>query len=55
MTYRDDTDGLRAYIDFCLQHGAFYDAIASLDDIRGDVAKSRANHTRLAHKGWTLP
>ncbi len=42
---------LDEYIAFCHEHGAFYDVLVSLDDIRGDVAKSRANHQRMLDAG----
>lgn len=42
---------LGAYIDFCLEHGAMYERIANLDDIRGDVARSQANHHRMLDAG----
>jgi hypothetical protein len=42
---------LDAYIAFCLEHGAFYERIANLDDIRGDIDKSRRNHARMLDAG----
>lgn len=39
------------FVDFCLQHGAFYDVISNLDDIRGDVSRSQSNHRRLVDAG----
>jgi len=42
---------LDEYIAFAQQHGQFYAAIANLDDIRGDVARSRANHQRMLDAG----
>lgn len=42
---------LGAYIAFAQQHGAFYDALVSLDDIAGDVDRSRANFRRMLDAG----
>lgn len=42
---------LSAYTDFCVEHGAFYDAIINLDDIRGNVDKSLANLAHLRDAG----
>lgn len=42
---------LGAYIAFAQQHGQFYAAIANLDDIRGDVARSQANHRKMLDAG----
>lgn len=42
---------LDAYIAFCLEHSSFYDRIANLDDIRGDVARSQANHRKMLDAG----
>jgi hypothetical protein len=42
---------LGEYIAFAQQHGKFYAAVANLDDIRGDVARSRANHQRMLDAG----
>lgn len=50
MTQGEPID-LGEYIAFCQQHGEFYDLIANLDDIRGDVAKSQRNHQRMLDAG----
>ena len=42
---------LGAYIEFCQQHGAFYDAIVNLDDIKGDVDKSLRNLRAMEDAG----
>lgn len=42
---------LGEYIAFAQEHGRFYAAIANLDDIRGDVDRSRANHLRMLDAG----
>lgn len=42
---------LGAYADFCLQHGHFYDFVASLDSIRGGVAANLANWQALKDRG----
>lgn len=50
MTTGEPID-LNAYIEFCIQHGAFYERIANLDDIRGDIEKSRRNHQAMLDAG----
>ena len=42
---------LDAYVEFCQVHGEFYEVIANLDDIEGDVERSRRNHRRLLDAG----
>lgn len=42
---------LDEYIGFCLEHGDFYEAIANLDDIRGDISRSQTNHRRMIDAG----
>jgi hypothetical protein len=42
---------LGEYIAFAQEHGKFYAAIANLDDIRGDIDRSRANHQRMLDAG----
>lgn len=42
---------LGEYIEFCHAHGKFYDVLVTLDDIRGDVDKSRANFQRMLDSG----
>ncbi len=42
---------LDEYIAFCQQHGRYYDVIANLDDIRGNVARSQSNHRKMVDAG----
>lgn len=42
---------LQAYRDFAVRHGDFYESIANLDDIRGDVDKSKRNLQYLKDGG----
>lgn len=42
---------LGAFVDFCLEHGAFYDFIASLDSITGGVEVNVKNWQHMISKG----
>lgn len=42
---------LGEYADFCLEHGAFYEWVASVDSIRGGVAENLRNWQALTDRG----
>lgn len=42
---------LGAYIAFAQEHGKFYDVVANLDDIRGDVGRSQRNFRAMRDAG----
>lgn len=47
---------IHEYGDFCLQHGAFYDWISSVDSIRGGVEENLRNWQTLSDRGLeTMP